>query len=60
MNQSIKYSPDGYYNVKTGNIRTVGEDTVEIDHVLILGDLPDDVGNPNLITADNIGRLYSI
>jgi hypothetical protein len=60
MNQSIKYSPDGYYNVKTGNIRTVGEDTVEIDHVLILGDLPDDVGNPNLITADNIGRLYKL
>ena len=60
MNQSIKYSPTGYYDINAGNIRTVGSDSVEIDHILILGDLPNDISNTDVITADNLGRLHKL
>jgi hypothetical protein len=60
MNQSIKYSPDGYYDINAGNIRTVSGDTVEIDHQLIIGNLPVDVSNDDIITVDNLGRLYKL
>ena len=60
MNQSIKYAPNGYYDINAGNIRTVDGNTVEIDHDLILGSLPLDVTNPDIITSDNLGRLYRL
>ena len=45
MNQNRKYSPNGYYDIHSGNIQTVAGDTVLINHKLIVEDLPDDISN---------------
>ena len=60
MNQSIKYAANKFYDIRAGNLRTVDGNTVEIDHELIIASLPDDLSNTDMITVDNIGRLYKL
>jgi len=60
MNQNRKYTRDKYYDALAGNLRTVNGDTVEIDHQIIVSDLPDDISNSDLVSADNLGRLYRL
>lgn len=60
MNQNRKYTTNRYYDAEAGNIRTVNGETVEIDHQLIIADLPPDISNDDMISVDNLGRLYKL
>lgn len=60
MNNSTQYAEGKYYNVDTANICTVGNETVQITHELVVDELPIDVGNIDVVTVDAFHRLHKL
>jgi len=60
MNNNTQSSEGVYYNVDTANICTVGGDTVQINHELIIDELPVDIDNDDMITVDAFHRFHKL
>ena len=60
MNHNLMYAPNKFFDLVAGNVRTVDNDTVEIDHELIIKELPLDTMNDDIISVDAFNRLYKL
>lgn len=60
MNQNFEYSPGNLYALRAGNCTSVPDGGIIFHDEVVIGEIPLDTGNDNLLTIDGLNRIHQL
>ena len=60
MNNNFEYGPGNLYDLRAGNCTSVPDGGIVFHDEIVIGEIPLDVGNDNLLTIDGLNRVHQL